>query len=66
MDPSLSLADLVYLGGGRFASSHALADALFRTGQLVALDGGQSIARAALADALIRSGHLTAAGQLPA
>ena len=66
MDPYLSLADLVSLGGGRFASSLTLADALFRTGQLVALGGGQSIARTALADALIRSGHLTVTGQVPA
>lgn len=64
MDPYLSIADLVYLGGGRFASSLALADALFRTGQLIAVGGGQSIARAALADALIRSGHLTPTGQV--
>ena len=66
MDPYLSLNDLVYLGGGRFASTLALADALFRTGQLIPLGGGHSIARTALADALIRSGHLTPSGQVAA
>jgi hypothetical protein len=66
MDSARALTDRVALGDGRFISRLALADALFRSGQLIGLGGGHSIARGALADALIRSGHLTATGQLPA
>ncbi|MGD9890101.1 MAG: hypothetical protein AB7R89_12000 [Dehalococcoidia bacterium] len=66
MEPYLSVDDLVDLGGGRSVPRVALADALFRTGQLIALGGGHSIGRVALADALIRSGHLTRAGRVAA
>jgi hypothetical protein len=66
MEPYISSDDLAHLGGGRFVPTIALANALFRTGQLIALGGGHSIGRAALADALIRSGHLTPEGRVVA
>ena len=66
MDSTISIDDVAHIGGGHYIPTVALANALFRTGQLIALGGGQSIGRIALADALIRSGHLTPAGRVAA
>ena len=64
MDSTISIDDIAYIGGGYWIPSVALANALFRTGQLIALGGGQSIGRKALADALIRSGQLRPDGRM--
>jgi hypothetical protein len=64
MDSTISIDDIVYIGGGHYVPTIALANALFRTGQLIAIGGGQSIGRKALADALIRSGDLTPNGRV--
>lgn len=66
MDSTISIDDIVYIGGGQYIPTVALANALFRTGQLIPLGGGQYIGRKALADALIRSGQLRLDGRVAA